>query len=190
MPGNLEQIAAALVQVSYFEEQAASSYAADREDLNELWSWHRALQGLRGAQRQLTTAFEAEILRELKGDAVRLDDHVLRGEPDPPPYVLKNPAGLAEYLGLTAGALIVFRSDALKLEGLRAWATEQGDDADEIEDRFFEYRGEEGPVRLRISSMQYAPYWSLDMRPGERRAQPPPKWRKIIEQANTEEATA
>lgn len=190
MPGNLEQVAAALVQVAYFEEQAATSYAADREDLVELWSWHQALAGLRKSQRQLTAAFEVEMLRELKGDAVRLDDYIVRGEEEPPMQVLKDPAALADYLGLTAGALVVFRSDALKIDGLRAWATEQGDDPNEIEDRFFDYRGDPGPVRLRLNAMQYAPWWSLDMQPGERRKPPPPKWRQQTAAPETEEATA
>lgn len=119
------------------------------------------------------------MIRDLQGQAIHAgmgpDAFIVYAQAEPPTRRIRDPKELAKYLELSAGAQLAFRSSDIKVQGVRAWAESKGDDPDEIEARFFEYVGDEGPVSLRMNRLEYAPWWALGLRRGERMDVPPPK---------------
>lgn len=137
------------------------------EGLYELWS---ANKGFRSAHYKVHEAIEMAMIVNLGADdAVRLDDWLFYADKRAPVRRIKDPPGLVEYLGLSVGAQLAFRTSDLRVEGLRAFATDRGDDPDEVAERFIEHVGPEGPPVLIARSMEYAPRWALTMKMGERR---------------------
>lgn len=169
----LHDVETAIREIVYGDDETARGYVDEQcETFEDLWALHRARASHAQAGWKLKEAVEAAMIRDLGDEAIRIDDMIVRVVKEPPARRIKDPAGLAQYLELSAGALLVFRTTDLKMQGLNAWAIEQGDDPDEIESRFFEFVGEEGPPELRINRMEYAPYWALGLKNGERMRAP------------------
>lgn len=155
-------------------EQAADSLIDEAcENIRDLWAWQRALAGLRTGSWLLKGAIERAMIRDLKDEAMRLDESLVRVDVEPPLRRIKDLDGLIAYLELSHGALLCFSPTDLKTAGLRAYAASRGENPDEIVDRFLEWVGPEGPPILKIHRMEYAPYWGLHLKEGERMKQPP-----------------
>lgn len=170
--------------VIFGEQDAAASFVDETcEDVQQLWEIERAAGSIRSAAWRIQEATRTSLIKALRGDALRIENYLLRAVPEPPRRVFLDEDRLFAYLGVTAGALLALPKQHLSVHGVRQFARINGDDPDEIEQRFFGWEGEDGPPSLWITPMEKAPYWALHLKPGERMPQPPPPWRAEIAKA-------
>lgn len=157
----LRDIATAVATVIYEEDAAAGIIdEIDPDTFEELWQWRDGLHTIRRASWFLTNEVETALRKQLaRHEAICIHDLIVRVVPGDISRRCLDDAGLRAYMNLSDDAGLCLRITDVKTTGLRALAGKRGDDPDEIVERFFDF--EEGPPKLKVSTMEYAPYWCI-----------------------------
>jgi hypothetical protein len=146
-----------------FADESYSEDAVDEDcdGIDDLWAWWNAAESTRKATLMTKRAVSRTIIRELKGQAIRLDDAYAMAMPTTVSRI-RDLDGLADYLELSAGAKAALDPAHINLRGIRAYAETRGEDPDEIEARYFVTEIDENqPPWLKVGGMEWAPHWLI-----------------------------
>lgn len=135
------------------------------QDLETLWAWRVALAGIVSAARSLLSQVDQNIAEELgEGGSVVFDGKLIRYKAG---GCWKAIDADALWDFLADDARHCFRTDDIRITGLRAVATKRGRDPKVIVDSLMDYEKNDPRVEVMPVNSPKAPKYAAGMKPGE-----------------------